>query len=574
MKKIKAMLKKFFFPSEDASRWMRVLPYAVLGVLTISVFVGGTLGWEYTNSAEFCGTSCHTMPPEYSAYLVSPHARVQCVECHIGRDPFAARFTRKAGDLRHVVLNITGNYEYPIRATRMRPAQDTCETCHFPQKFSADSLRQLSYYSQDEGNTPYNLYLLMKTGGGSAREGLGRGIHWHVENEVYYYAEDPLQQEIPYIKVIDFDGQVTEYLDLAKDFDPAGIEEEDLSRMDCITCHNRITHSVPQPEEAIGTALSQGLISADLPFIVREGVALLDAEYEVKENGLQAIAGLSEFYKENYPTVYTNQIDQIDQAIAVFQDIYQKNVFPDQEVDWDTHPDNLGHKEDPGCFRCHDGKHFSADNEAIRLECNVCHSIPVVFETNALTTNIEVVTGPEPVSHTLTTWIALHGQVKENSCQACHTTPEGISDLSKLEGKPEADSSFCGNEACHGSAWTFAGFDSPALQPILSAQLEELIGAIPQPDSHGEELSYSGSIGGMLDTRCSACHGAGAASGLDVTSYETLLAGGESGPGIVPGDLDGSMVFQRQTESSAHYMQLSEDEIQLLREWILADAPE
>ena len=115
MKKIKAILKKFFFPSEDASRWVRVLPYAVLGALTISVFVGGTLGWEYTNSAEFCGTSCHTMPPEYSAYLVSPHARVQCVECHIGRDPFAARFTRKAGDLRHVVLNITGAYEYPIR---------------------------------------------------------------------------------------------------------------------------------------------------------------------------------------------------------------------------------------------------------------------------------------------------------------------------------------------------------------------------------------------------------------------------------------------------------------------------
>ena len=371
-----------------------------------------------------------------------------------------------------------------------------------------------------------------------------------------------------------FDGQVTEYFDLAKDFDPAGIEEEELSRMDCITCHNRITHSVPQPEEAIGTALSQGLISEDLPFIVREGVALLDAEYEVKENGLQAIAGLSEFYKENYPAVYTDQIDEIDQAVAVFQDIYQQNVFPDQEVDWDTHPDNLGHKEDPGCFRCHDGKHFSADNEAIRLECNVCHSIPVVFETNALTTNIEVVTGPEPVSHTLTTWIALHGQVKDNSCQACHTTPEGISDLSKLEGKPEADNSFCGNEACHGSAWTFAGFDSPALQPILSAQLEELIGAIPEPDSHGEELNYSGSIGGILETRCSACHGAGATGGLDVTSYQTLLAGGESGPGIVPGDLDGSMVFQRQTESSAHYMQLSEDEIQLLREWILANAPE
>jgi mono/diheme cytochrome c family protein len=344
--------------------------------------------------------------------------------------------------------------------------------------------------------------------------------------------------------------------------------------MDCITCHNRVTHRVPDPDKAISAVLSQGLISADLPFIVREGIALLDGEYEDKEVGLLVIAGLADFYEENYPEVYANQIDEINRAISILQGIYEENVFPDQEVDWDTHPDNLGHKEDPGCFRCHDGKHFSAENEAIRLECNICHSIPVVFEPNALTTNIEVVTGPEPVSHTLTTWIALHGQIKDNSCQACHTTPEGLTDLSKLEGKPEVDNSFCGNEACHGSAWTYAEFDSPALQPILSEQLEELIGAIPEPETHGEELSYSGSIGGMLDVRCSACHGAGGTGGLDVTSYASLLAGGDSGPGVTPGDLEGSSVFQRQTEDTAHYMQLSEDEIQLLREWILAGASE
>ncbi len=573
MKKIKEILKKFFFPPAGATRWMRTLPYLVLGALTVAVFVGGTLGWEYTNSAEFCGTSCHTMPPEYAAYLVSPHARVQCVECHIGRDPFAARFTRKAGDLRHVVLNVTGAYEYPIRATNMRPAQETCETCHFPQKFSADSLRTITNYLHDEENTRFEMYLIMKTGGGSAREGLGRGIHWHVENEVYYYATDPLQQEIPYIKVVDVDGQETEYFDLAVEIDSADILQEDLLRMDCITCHNRITHRVPQPEQAIGNSINQGLIAADLPYLVREGVTLLDEEYADKESGLKAIDSLAAFYQENYPEVYAEQLDDIESAIVILKEIFTANVFPDQEVDWDTHPDNLGHKEDPGCFRCHDGKHFSLQNEAIRLECNVCHSIPVVFEQNALTTNIEVVTGPEPVSHTLTTWIALHGQVKDNSCKACHTTPEGISDLSTLKGKPEADNSFCGNEACHGSAWTYAGFESPALQPILSEQLESLIEAMPVQDSNNQDLRYAGSIGALLEARCSACHGASATSGLDVTSYASLLAGGESGPGIVPGDLDGSFVYQRQTDSAAHYMQLNEDEIQLLREWILAGAP-
>jgi nitrate/TMAO reductase-like tetraheme cytochrome c subunit len=574
MAKIKEWLKKFFFPPAGASRWARVLPYLVLGALTIAVFIGGTLGWEYTNSPEFCGTACHTMPPEYSAYLVSPHARVQCVECHIGRDPFAARFTRKAGDLRHVVLNLTGAYEYPIMATRMRPAQETCETCHYPQKFSSDSLRQLSEYTPNEDNTAYDIYLVMKTGGGSAREGLGRGIHWHVENEVYFYATDDLQQEIPFIRVIDYDGNISEYTDLAADIDPGTIADEDLHRMDCITCHNRITHNVPQPDEAISTALSQGLISADLPFVLRQGVSLLTTEYEDKQTGLDAMDKLADYYELNYPEVYSEKQDEIQTAVDMLKLIYDQNVFPDQEVNWDTHPDNLGHQDFPGCFRCHDGKHFNENQEAIRLECNLCHSVPVVSEPGQLTTDIEVVTGPEPVSHTLTTWIALHGQVKDNSCQACHTLPEGIDDLSELEGRPEVDNSFCGNEACHGTAWTYAGFESAALQPILSEQLQELISAIPEPGAHGGELTYGGAIGSLLDTRCAACHGEKASSGLDVTSYETLLAGGESGPGIVPGNLDASWVVRRQTETSPHYMQFTGEELQLLEDWILAGAPE
>ena len=223
------------------------MPYGILGLLTILVFVGGTYGWEYTNSSVFCGTSCHTMPPEYSAYLVSPHARVQCVECHIGRDPFANRLTRKAGDLRHVFLNITKRYEYPIRAHNMRPAPETCETCHFPQKFSDDSLQELAVYLPNEANSAYNLFLLMKTGGGSAREGLGFGIHWHIENPIYYYATDELDQDIPYVVVEDVDGNRTEYIDIAADIDPSQISEGDLKQMDCITCHNRITHRNLQP---------------------------------------------------------------------------------------------------------------------------------------------------------------------------------------------------------------------------------------------------------------------------------------------------------------------------------------
>jgi nitrate/TMAO reductase-like tetraheme cytochrome c subunit len=146
--------------------------------------VGGAYAWDYTNSPVFCGTACHTMPPEYTSYLTSPHARVDCVECHIGRDFIATRISRKAGDVRHIFATLFVTYEFPIRAHNMRPARDTCERCHFPEKFADDSLRELKLFESDQFNTPTSLYLVMKTGGGSERMGLGRGIHWHIENQV------------------------------------------------------------------------------------------------------------------------------------------------------------------------------------------------------------------------------------------------------------------------------------------------------------------------------------------------------------------------------------------------------
>jgi hypothetical protein len=208
----------------------------------------------------------------------------------------------------------------------------------------------------------------------------------------------------------------------------------------------------------------------------------------------------------------------------------------------------------------------------------------VISSANELTTDIEVVTGPEPPSHTLTTWIALHGRYKDNSCKACHTTPASVVDLYALDSKPEVDDSFCGNEACHGNVWTYAGFDAPELEPILSEQLAELVAQrAPQPAAPAEDvdagdldvdLTYDGAIGEMLVASCSTCHGASATAGLDVTSYQSLLAGGDSGPGVVPDDLQASLVYLRQSEETPHYVQLDEGQLKLLEDWILAGAPE
>jgi hypothetical protein len=61
---------------------------------------------------------------------------------------------------------------------------------------------------------------------------------------------------------------------------------------------------------------------------------------------------------------------------------------------------------------------------------------------------------------------------------------------------------------------------------------------------------------------------------LDVTSFEGVLAGGVGGPGVVPGDPDASVIYLRQSDPAGHFGQMTADELEALREWILAGAPE
>ncbi|MEJ2262980.1 MAG: NapC/NirT family cytochrome c [Anaerolineales bacterium] len=283
MKSVLERIRGFFFPPASAPTWVRVMPYALLGVLTLMLLTAGAYAWDYTNSPQFCGTACHTMPPEYTAYLTSPHARVDCVECHIGRGFIATRITRKAGDMKHIFATAFKTYEFPITAGDLRPARETCERCHFPEKFSDDSLRQLKEFVPDKDNTPQTLYLVLKTGGGSERLGLGRGIHWHIENQVYYYPTDEREQNIPYVRVIEDDGSVTEYMDIESNLDPQTIKEEDLKEMDCITCHNRITHLILTPEATVNQLMDRGLIASDIPEIREKAVEVYSQLYDNQE---------------------------------------------------------------------------------------------------------------------------------------------------------------------------------------------------------------------------------------------------------------------------------------------------
>jgi nitrate/TMAO reductase-like tetraheme cytochrome c subunit len=564
MKKFFQWLKRFFFPPEGSPRWARILPYAVLGVLSFLLLTGGAYAWEYTNSPPFCGETCHTMPPEFTAYLTSPHARIDCVDCHIGKGFIATRITRKAGDAQHIISLAFKDYEFPIRADKLRPARETCELCHFPEKFSDDSLREIKRFKDDTHNTPVSTYLTLKTGGGSKREGLGRGIHWHVENKVEYLATDPEEQHIPYVRVTEDDGSISEYVELASDIDLANIDPANLEEMDCITCHNRITHMIYTPEDTVDQLMARGVISPDIPEIHRQAVTVYGAPYESVELAMNGIAGMAGYYQTYYPDLYASDKEQIDAAILALQDAYQSSVFPEQKSDWNSHANNVGHLYSPGCFRCHDGKHLKDGEEAIRLECNLCHSIPVVAGPTDFVANIEISRGPEPESHLNSNWISLHRDVFDSTCENCHNidNPGGTD-----------NSSFCSNSACHGSAWEYAGFDAPGLREILLEQLPPQ--PTPTPVPAGEDLTYANTIGPIFEARCGNCHSSSnSIQDLDLSTYQSAMSGGESGAAILPGDPDNSLIIIKQTGEQAHFGQLNPEELELIIQWIEAGAPE
>jgi len=567
MKKLLGRIKSFFLPPEGTPLWLRLSPYIALGILSILALWAGAYGWEYTNSAEFCGTTCHTMPPEYTSYLVSPHARVACVDCHIGQGFITERITRKAGDAKHIFAALFKTYEYPIKVKQMRPARESCELCHFPEKFSDDSLRKIVQFRNDLENSSYITYLILKTGGGSERTGLGQGIHWHIENPVLYLPLDKEEQIIPYIRVAEKYGPDTEYFDIKSDFSAEQINEEELVEMDCITCHNRITHLVSYPEDIIDALLERDLISSTIPEIHQMSLDTYYQDHPSVQAAMSAFDSLDNYYQENYPDFYIQNSNKIKQAIEELKTSYANTVSLEQKSDWASHSDNIGHENSPGCFRCHDGEHLSAKEEAIRLECNLCHSIPVVSESSDFLTEIEISSGPEPETHLNTNWISLHHLVYDLSCESCHTIedPGGIS-----------NTSFCSNSACHGVNWEFAGFDAPALRETIIDQLPT-----PQPTAapvvipvDPANITYTEFINGILSSRCGVCHGENAQAGLNLTNFDTALDGNDNGPVIIPGSPESSLLLTKITGDVPHFGQFTSEELELVVEWIKSGAPE
>ncbi len=553
-------LKNFFFPPAGSPRWVLILPYAVLGVLTLVALTGGVYAWDYTNSTQFCGTTCHTMPPEAATHKVSPHANVTCEECHVGRAFVGDELLRKSQAIKETVDYTFNLYTFPIHAQALRPARETCEKCHQPEAFSNDTFLSLVQYASDRDNTATTTYLTLKTGGGAKRQGLGLGIHWHIVNQVQYYATDSLSQNIPFVRVTNDDGSTTDYVDVQSGLDPKSIDPSTLKTVDCVTCHNRVTHNFMPPTQSVDLAMSRGLISPEIPDIHLKAVEVLSAKYDTRDDAMQAIGKLDQYYQNS---TYKGHEDQIQASIKAIQDIYDNTVFLDQKIDWTTYPNNLGHIESAGCFRCHDGKHLNSQQQAIRLECNLCHSIPVVAGPDDFVAKIEISRGPEPETHRNANWINLHNKSIDSTCSACHTTADAGG---------TSNTSFCSNSACHGNVYTYAGFDAPDLRAILQAQVPTPA-PTPTPAPIVGNPTYEANIAPLLNTKCGACHNPTVlAGGMDLTTFAGLMQGGKDGAVIVPGSSGDSLLVKIQ--SSQHFANLSTAELQLVAQWIDSGAAE
>src|SRR5580693_7828706 len=329
---------------------------------------------KHMETPQFCGATCHTMNPELAAYQNSPHSRVECVECHVA--PGAAGWiSSKTNGIRQLIETVLDTNPRPIpsalESNRLVPAKETCETCHWPQKFAGVALRVINKYAEDEINTRTQTVLIMRVGGnkigGIHGAHLGPGVH------IRFAVADPARQAIPWVEYRNTrTGEIKTFA--SSDSPPDSAKALPKHDMQCVDCHNRPTHSFDLPDHAMDKALAHGDIAVSLPYIKKRGMEVLKADYQTREEATVKLpAAIVGFYQQNYADLYAARSQDISEAGQAILAIYNRNVFPDLKVTWGTYPNNLGHMDFPGCFRCHDGSHTTADGNAITQDCGTCH---------------------------------------------------------------------------------------------------------------------------------------------------------------------------------------------------------
>ncbi|MCI0584811.1 MAG: NapC/NirT family cytochrome c [Chloroflexi bacterium] len=406
----------------------------VLGGVGTFFVVGATSVIAWTETADFCGR-CHTMGPELAAHAAGPHSDVTCGECHVS--PGVEGWIKaKINGTRQLVEIVLGTFPEPIPPPdhdSLPPPTETCLRCHSLDRVGTAALVTRTEYTEDESNTRQFVGLMIRPGGGDVFD-VDRSVHWHVLADVEFRSDDEAGQSIRWVGVTNADGSVDEYIrqdeirlseDVAPDIER--ITRESAARpVDCITCHNRIGHPLPSPRRAMDQAMAAGRIDPELPYIKREGMRILWSNFASETAADAEIDRLRGFYELHYPDVAERQAVAINDAIDEIKGLYRLAATPEMRVTATTYPDNLGHTDFAGCFRCHDGGHFLVENgaatkKAIPSSCDTCHTFPQIGGAIA-----SLPLGVPPDSHDDRVWVFNHRLIAAgedpgtNDCGECH----------------------------------------------------------------------------------------------------------------------------------------------------------
>jgi hypothetical protein len=349
---------------------------ALLTVVNILFLgVGGARMLHFMDEPEFCGTACHqVMNPEWVTYQDSPHAHVRCVDCHVGEGA-EALVDAKLNGLWQIISATFRLYEKPIPTPvhNLRPARETCEKCHWPDKVYGDRIKTIETFALDEASTPSYTTLALKVGAG---RGEAQGtIHWHIapENEVRYQATDETRSEMAWVEVRRGDA-FHRYTN--RRLSAEASETPEVRTMDCVDCHNRATHIYQDPEDAVDEALSDGRLDRGLPFAKRTALGALLPRYADADAARAGIANaVRGRYRREAPRALTEKPGAVEDMIETLRAIHARNVHPGMNIHWNTYPSHLGHEGRAGCMRCHSADLVDGAGHSIPYDCTLCHSM-------------------------------------------------------------------------------------------------------------------------------------------------------------------------------------------------------
>ncbi len=512
----------------------RKLATFVLVMTAANVVIGGSLTYsavEYMDSRSFCGQACHVMEPEWIASQIAPHAEVACVECHIGEgaQSFVAA---KLNGTKQLIQVMFDSYPRPVPTPVHNLAQGnlTCSECHADRDL-ADKRKEWIFFGEDAANSATRTELLLKIGGADNPTG-AHGAHM-ASGAKLEYRSDRSRETIPWMRYTAPDGRQTVYA--AADWNEGDSEAFELRTMDCVDCHNRSAHSFEVASKAVDRSMADGKIDPALPYIKREGLAAIEAEYANRAEAAERIPqAIQAFYSAEYPSADAAAVESAARALLA---IYERNVWPELGVRWGVHPNQGGHEDYLGCFRCHDDGHLSQDGarQALGDECESCHAIVVdgqpvsapaapdftltsardslpqqiVYDTKA---------GRSPFDH------AKHVEYEQGECTVCHNAlfPMSRGSLrygADLHRAAEAAQASCAG--CHvngGSAFASAGNCDKCHTGLSAPKTFLAAAASTAPSPLPGELRYETTLGEALfdhqkhvehaEGRCVDCHNA------------------------------------------------------------------